>query len=94
MFIGRPGMLKSPAMTEALKHIHHLEAEAAKENEIAQQAYAAGLDAFELRRKVRVSLEKEALKKSKDGKAEINFDLGEEPKEPLPVRYRTNEFNL
>jgi hypothetical protein len=30
MFIGRPGMLKSPAMTEALRHVHHLEAEAAK----------------------------------------------------------------
>jgi hypothetical protein len=32
-FIGRPGMLKSPAMGEALKPIHRLEAEAAKENE-------------------------------------------------------------
>ena len=51
--------------------------------------------AYDLRKKVRVSLEKEALKKSKDGaKVEINFDLGEEPKEPLPVRYRTNDFNL
>jgi Protein of unknown function (DUF3987) len=29
-FIGRPGMLQSPAMGEALKPIHHLEAEAAK----------------------------------------------------------------
>jgi hypothetical protein len=92
MFIGRPGMLKSPAMNEALRHIHHLEAEAAKENEIAQQAYAAGLDAYDLRKKVRVSLEKDALKKSKDGaKVEINFDVGEEPKEPLPVRFRTND---
>ena len=35
-FIGRPGMLKSPAMAEALKPIHRLEAEAAKEHEIAQ----------------------------------------------------------
>ena len=92
LFIGRPGMLKSPAMTEALKHLHHLEAEATKENEIAAQAYAAGLDAYDLRKKVRISLEKEALKKSKDGsKVDINFDLGEEPKEPLPVRYRTND---
>ena len=91
MFIGRPGMLKSPAMGEALRHIHYLEAEAAKENEIAQQAYAVGLDAFELRRKVRISLEKDALKKSKDGaKVDINFDVGEEPKEPLPTRFRTN----
>ncbi len=51
-FIGRPGMLKSPAMGEALKPIHRLEAEAAKENEIAQQAYAVGLDAYKLRRQV------------------------------------------
>src|SRR5262249_46325451 len=43
MFIGRPGMLKSPAMGEALKPIHRLEFEAAKENEILQQAYDAGL---------------------------------------------------
>ena len=49
-FIGRPGMLKSPAMSEALKPIHRLEAEAAKENEIAQQAYAAGLDAYWLQK--------------------------------------------
>jgi hypothetical protein len=33
-FIGRPGMLKSPAMQEALKPLHRLEAEAAKNNEI------------------------------------------------------------
>jgi Protein of unknown function (DUF3987) len=35
-FIGRPGMLKSPAMQEALKPLHRLETEAAKENEVAQ----------------------------------------------------------
>jgi hypothetical protein len=52
-FIGRPGMLKSPAMGEALKPIHHLEADAAKDNEIAQQAYAAEVDAYRLRQQVR-----------------------------------------
>jgi hypothetical protein len=36
-------------MGEALKPIHHLEAEAAKENEVAQRAYVAGLDAYALR---------------------------------------------
>jgi Protein of unknown function (DUF3987) len=34
-FIGPPGMLKSPAMNEALRPIHHLEAEAVRNNEIA-----------------------------------------------------------
>jgi hypothetical protein len=91
MFIGRPGMLKSPAMMEALKPLHFLEAETAKENEIAAQAYAAGIDAFKLRKRVMESLEKEALKTSKGEKTDIRFVLGDEPKEPLPVRYRTND---
>jgi Protein of unknown function (DUF3987) len=88
-FIGRPGMLKSPAMTEALKPIHRLEAEAAKEHEVALQAYASGLDIFKLRKKVNESLVKEKLKT--DTNAEINLDFGEEPKEPTLVRYRTND---
>ena len=88
-FIGRPGMLKSPAMGGALRPIHRLEAEAAKENEIAQQAYAAGLDAYKLRREVNKRLVREKLKANKD--SEIDLDFGEEPKEPTPVRYRTND---
>jgi Protein of unknown function (DUF3987) len=89
MFIGRPGMLKSPAMGEALKPIHRLEAEAAKDNEIAQQAYAAGLDAYKIRREVKKALIRDKLKTNKD--ADIDIGLGEEPKEPTPVRYRTND---
>jgi Protein of unknown function (DUF3987) len=88
-YIGRPGMLKSPAMGEALKPIHRLEAEAGKENEIAHQAYAAGLDVYKLRRQVNKMLVREKMKADKD--TEIDFDLGEEPKEPTPVRYRTND---
>src|SRR5215813_10630779 len=88
-FIGRPGMLKSPAMGEALRPIHRLEAEAAKENEIAQQAYAAGLDAYKLRRQVNKKLVRDKLKANKD--SEIDLDFGEAPKEPTPVRYRTND---
>jgi putative DNA primase/helicase len=88
-FIGRPGLLKSPAMSEALKPIHRLEAEAAKENEVAAQAYAAGISAFKLRQQVQVTLQKEALKKN--ARAEINLDVGEEPKVPVPLRYRTND---
>jgi putative DNA primase/helicase len=75
-FIGRPGMLKSPAMAEALKPLHHLEAEAAKDNEIAQQAYEAGLNAHKLRQQVKLSLEKEALKKNPKGPAGIEMRGG------------------
>ena len=82
-FIGRPGMLKSPAMTEALKPIHRLESEAAKEHEVALQAYANGLDIFKLRKKVNESLVKEKLKA--DTNAEIDIDFGEEPGYLVPT---------
>jgi Protein of unknown function (DUF3987) len=88
-FIGRPGMLKSPAMGEALKPIHHLEAEAAKENEVAAQGYKVGLSAYKLRAQVAASLAKKELKTGKS--PDIKFEVGEEPEEPLPVRYRTND---
>jgi putative DNA primase/helicase len=91
-FIGRPGMLKSPAMQEALKPLHRLEAEAAKENEIARDAYEAGLSAYKVRQQVNIALKKEALKKAKGGKIEdINFELGDEPKRPTVIRFRTND---
>src|SRR5215216_2015319 len=90
-FIGRPGMLKSPAMGEALKPIHHLEAEAAKDNAIAEEAYAAGLDAFKLRKQVFASLAKDEMKTQKKTNIDVNFDLGEEPQAPAPTRFRTND---
>jgi Protein of unknown function (DUF3987) len=93
-FMGPPGMLKSPAMNEALRPIHRLEAEAVQNNEIAQQAYAAGFDAFRLRKQVATALAKEALKKTLKGDDHtrpIELALGEPPQEPTPVRYRTND---
>src|SRR5262245_51227040 len=91
MFIGRPGMLKSPAMGEALKPIHRLEAEAAKENEILQEAYKAGLDAYELRKQVEKALVRDQTKKNKNRNDKIELNFGEKPKEPMLVRYRTND---
>jgi hypothetical protein len=89
-FIGRPGMIKSPAMAEALKPMHRLEAEAAKQNEIAQEAYEVGLSAYKLRKEVALSIEKTRLKKN--SQSDIHIDLGEQaPKEPTPIRYRTND---
>src|SRR2546427_1597289 len=81
-FIGPPGMLKSPAMNEALRPIHRLEADAVRNNEIAQQAYAAGLDAFWLRKQVATALAKEELKKMLKGENHsrpIELALAEAP---------------
>jgi len=89
-FIGRPGMLKSPAMMEALKPIHRLEAEAAKQNEIDQKAYELGLSNYKIKAQVAAMLAKKELKKT--GKIDdLKFDAGNEPEEPLPTRYRTND---
>lgn len=90
-FIGRPGMLKSPAMQEALKPLHRLEAEAIKNNEVAQAAYDAGMSEYKLRQSVAASLMKKELKKGGGQKIETGFDVGEEPQEPKVVRYRTND---
>lgn len=93
-FIGPPGMLKSPAMNEALRPIHRLEAEAARSTEIARQAYAAGLDAFRLRKQVAIALARAKLKKTLQGEkhiGKIDLELGKQPQEPVPVRYRTND---
>jgi len=95
-FVGRPGMMKSPAMQEALKPIHRVEADAAKENEIAQQAYNSSLDAFKLRKQVHLSLEKSKLKSEATQftgkkKIEVDLDLGDEPQEPKRIRYVTND---
>ena len=93
-FIGPPGMLKSPAMNEALRPLHRLEAEAIRNHEIAQQAYAAGLDAFRLRKQVATALAKEELKRTLKGDnhtGRIDLQLGEQPQPPTPVRYRTND---
>jgi hypothetical protein len=89
-FIGRPGMLKSPAMGEALKPLHHLEAEAVMKNEAALQAYAAELEAFKIRQQVKLSLEKDALKKDPKNPPDSGIEIGDEPKMPPSIRYRTN----
>ena len=92
-FIGRPGTLKSPAMNEALRFVHRLEIEAAKENEVAVLAYKANINEYKLKQQVKVSLEKARMKKADSDakKFKIELDVGEEPQEPKPRRYCTND---
>jgi Protein of unknown function (DUF3987) len=62
-FVGKPGMLKSPAMMEALKPLHHFEAKAAKAYAEAIEAHKIELAEFKLHRSVKESVLKEELKK-------------------------------
>jgi hypothetical protein len=99
LFIGRPGMLKSPAMMEALKPIHHLEAQAAKENQAAQGKYREAMGDFKLRKDAVIALKKKEMRKAVVDLSRIKklaeeaaaeMDLAE-PSEPIPVRFRTND---
>src|SRR5262245_83387 len=49
--IGRPGLLKSPAMMEALKPLHHLEVEAEKAYADALEAYVGAYAEFKLEKR-------------------------------------------
>jgi hypothetical protein len=62
-FVGKPGLLKSPAMMEALKPLHHLEAEAARAHATALVDHQAALAEFKLHKSVKESVLKDALKK-------------------------------
>jgi putative DNA primase/helicase len=87
-FVGQPGMLKSPAMLQALAPLHRLEAEAAEDYKVQLEAYAKNLNAYKLKRQVWAALEKDALKKGTKAKS---FDLDDAPEEPTAVRYRSND---
>jgi hypothetical protein len=92
MIIGSPGMLKSPAMQAALAPIYHLEAEVAKDNEVAHEAHKANISNFKVRQAVKASLEKAAQKAAALGKDKpVNYDVGAEPEEPEELHYYTND---
>ena len=66
-------MFKSPAMSEALKPLHHIEGEAAKAYEAARRAHAADLEAFKMKKSVKAQMAKDALRAAMERKV---VDLG------------------
>jgi Protein of unknown function (DUF3987) len=90
-FIGKPGMLKSPAMMEALKPLHHLESEAAKAHAAALVDYQAALAEFKLHKSVKESVLKDALKKKVADKV---VSLGEVSSIKTMIKEAQNEDPL
>jgi Protein of unknown function (DUF3987) len=80
--IGRPGMLKSPAMGEAVRPLRRLEAEASKLNKDAEDKYKLELELHKIRHE-------EAVKAIRKGTAATLG--GDEPEVPKPRRYLTND---
>src|SRR5262249_18735129 len=90
-FIGKPGMLKSPAMMEALKPLHHLEAEAAKAHAAALVDHQVALAEFKLHKSVKESVLKDALKKKVADKV---VSLGEVSSIKTMIKEAQNEDPL
>lgn len=87
--VGRPGAMKSPAMAEAMKPLHRLEAEARKVNEAAANDYAIEVEAFKLRKE---DAQKKGRAAIKGGTTDLSPLLSvDEPEEPKARRYVVND---
>jgi Protein of unknown function (DUF3987) len=92
LIVGRPGVLKSPAMQEALKFLHRLEADARKANEEAAKEYELESEAFKLRKETAHREARAAMKDKSGGGPALSGLLDiEEPKRPRARRYVIND---
>jgi hypothetical protein len=84
--VGRPGVLKSPAMLEALKPLNRLEAKAREDNEAAAKSYALEVEFSKIKRE-------DAAKRAKKNIGFSNAsDLAiDDPDEPKARRYVVND---
>jgi hypothetical protein len=85
VIVGRPGMLKSPAMLEALKPLSRLEAKARESNDEARKEYAARLELHKIHKE-------EAQKDARKNRlADHKGLMLVEPEEPAARRYIVND---
>ena len=91
LIVGRPGMMKSPAMGAALAPLDKLEAKAAEEHRQEMKGFEVSLSTFALRKKAGENAASGALKKN--GSADISgLVLNEsEPEPPTRRRYMVND---
>jgi hypothetical protein len=86
--VGRPGMMKSPAMAEALKPLYRLEAEARKSNDEARKAYAVSLEVHKLKKEAARAKAKKSFGNGADPVEALSLD---EPEAPKDRRYVAND---
>jgi len=87
LLIGRPGVMKSPAMREATRPLTRLEIQAKAEYDLAATQYASHTRVAEARRKVAEAALRRAVKKQDADPDAIAADTISE-EEPPPVRRR------
>ena len=88
MIVGRPGMLKSPAMGEALKPLHQLEKAAREANGEALAAHAREHELWKIKTEAARAAARKALTGGRD--ASLPDDLTE-PEAPKAKRYMVND---
>lgn len=92
LIVGRPGIMKSPAMTQALAPIERLEARAAQAfNEQAGQRQAEAL-AAKLRAEANVKAARAKLKKDRDADVTELLCADDDPEAPTRPRYVVNDL--
>lgn len=89
MIVGRPGMMKSPAMSEALAPLKRLEAKARDAHHAALIAYEREAHTLKLRRSAAEDRAKKALRN--DPAAALDFEIPIGPEVPQPKRYMISD---
>lgn len=90
MIVGRPGTMKSPAMSQALAPLRRLQAQAREVHAKAMTRHARDMEAHELRQKAAKSAALRALSKN----AGAAIELPDEPETPTLRRYIANDSNI
>jgi len=93
--VGRPGVMKTPAIRIPLRFLQRLEAEAAEQHAGALAAYELDVEIYQARKKQRKEVIGKAAKANKDPQAAAEqCDLGKEPKQPKAGRYLVNDSSV
>ncbi len=92
--IGRPGVMKSPALAEVLKPLKRLEVEAKEDHERAVQDYATTSMVDEIRRKEHTKAIAKAVREGRDAHAVANELIAGDAKEPVRRRFILNDSTV
>jgi putative DNA primase/helicase len=96
MLIGRPAMMKSPAMESMMKPLNQLAAKARVNFDEEFKVYQKKKKAWELRKKAVEEVYKKTCKQSfeNDDSLTMEFKVEDEPKTPIRRRYKTDDSTV
>lgn len=87
LIVGRPGVMKSPAMAQALAPIHRLEARAAEAHRLAMAAFEHDGEVRKLRAEVNIKNVRAILRKDEGADVSGLLRLDDDAEQPIRQRY-------